>query len=545
MSSLSNILLDKEILLESGTNELELLVFDVADYTFGINVAKVREVLPTAEITALPKAHPSIRGVFKLRNQVIPCVSLLTHLGIGATAENSESTLILTDFNQQQTGFLVDSVDRIFRLSWENILSVPGLEALSHTPVTALARCEDRLIVMLDFEMVLDDVTNQYFRTDQVANPMGLPREQLRILLAEDSPTVREAIGETLRGSGYTNLNFFENGAQAWTWIEQQFAETGRVEDIADLIIADVEMPQVDGFHLTKRIKTHDHMKRVPVLLYSSIITPDNQKKGQAVGANAQVAKPELHEVVRLADELISAAQRENRAEELRQVTDVAQTETVSNPAPGANAQSTAQEAPQPSTPAALDPPKAEASEPTRAVQPEPAQAAAPQPAEASAPVATEPESSTAGPLPEPSAPSKPIAIVPPPMSVGGKIWTTFHRELVQNTELLGSLIVRIEQGDHSDDTITQIMRTLHTIKSAAMVVPLNQISHCTHLMESLIEAAQKGQQAWDQTSLLKFAAWLQSIIAPPLDINVSLENGATLANDLQRALAVKEPAEG
>ena len=121
MTTLSHLLLDKEILLECGTNELELLVFDVADYTFGINVAKVREVLPAAAITRLPRAHGSIRGVFKLRDNVIPCVSLLDHLGIAPKGENRESTMILTDFNQQQTAFLVDAVERIHRLSREHI----------------------------------------------------------------------------------------------------------------------------------------------------------------------------------------------------------------------------------------------------------------------------------------------------------------------------------------------------------------------------------------------------------------------------------------
>ena len=291
MSSLSNILLDKEILLESGTNELELLVFSVADYTFGINVAKVREVLPWKEITSLPKAHPSICGVFKLRDQVIPCVSLSRHLGIEAASEERDSTIILTDFNQQQTAFVVDSVDRIYRLSWENILAVPGLDALSQTPVTALARHETRLIVMLDFEMMLDNVTSQFFRTDAIENPLGLPRENCRILLAEDSPTVREAIGTTLSNSGYTQVQIFENGGEAWKWIQEKFAENGRVEDDADIIISDVEMPQIDGFHLTKRIKEHQALAKLPVLLYSSIVTPDNLKKGKMVGANAQVSK--------------------------------------------------------------------------------------------------------------------------------------------------------------------------------------------------------------------------------------------------------------
>ncbi|MDZ7619001.1 MAG: chemotaxis protein, partial [Patescibacteria group bacterium] len=369
-TTMSNLLLDKEILLESGTNELELLVFDVADYTFGINVAKVREVLPTAEITRLPKAHSSVRGVFKLRNRVIPCVSLLDHLGIEPTQPNSESTMILSDFNQQQTAFLVDSVERIHRLSWENILSVPGLEALSHTPVTALARCDNRLIVMLDFEMILDDVTDQYFRTDSVDNPMGLPREKLRIVLAEDSPTVREAVTTTLRNSGYKCLHYFENGAEAWKWIEQQLAKSGGEGDIADLIISDVEMPQVDGFHLTKRIKSHPTLRKVPVLLYSSIITPDNFKKGQAVGADAQIAKPELKRIVALADELIAAAQKEGRAEGLRKVAGMIDTPAES---PVQTAKPAAAPTPTPAvsaTPATTMPPQR--MEPTQPTAPQP-----------------------------------------------------------------------------------------------------------------------------------------------------------------------------
>ena len=492
MSSLSNILLDKEILLESGTNELELLVFEVADYTFGINVAKVREVLPTTEITALPKAHPAIRGVFKLRNQVIPCVSLLTHLGISPTSDHPESTMILTDFNQQQTAFMVDAVDRIYRLSWENILSVPGLEALSHTPVTALARCDDRLIVMLDFEMVLDDVTSQLFRTDSVDNPLGLPRETLRIILAEDSPTVREAIGTTLRASGYTQLLFYENGLEAWKGMEERLIETGSAEKVADLVISDVEMPQVDGFHLTKRIKQHPQLKNTPVLLYSSIVTPDNHKKGVAVGADAQVSKPELSEVVRLADELISSAQQENRASGLRAI----------------------------AAAAAMHPVKAET-----AVEPPAAREPAP-------PVSTDsaPPCGQTGP---PPAPTSIPSTVPSPGNVRPQLWLTFHRELTTHAAHLRALFLRSESGDRGDELFIEIQRTLHTIKSAAMVVPLEPVSRCTHLAESLMESARGDRSRWPQAQLWRYQVWIESLVAPPLDIAHSLEAGAQIEAEL------------
>jgi len=491
MSSMSNILLDKEILLESGTNELELLVFDVADYTFGINVAKVREVLPTVKITGLPRAHSSIRGVFKLRDNVIPSVSLLDHLGIESTRENPESNMILTDFNQQQTAFLVDQVDRIYRLSWENILAMPGLEAFSHTPVTALARSEDRLVVMLDFEMILDDVTEQYFRTDAVDNPLGLPREKLKILLAEDSPTVREAIGNTLRASGYTQLRFFDNGAEAWDWMDRTLTSTERIEDVCDLVISDVEMPQVDGFHLTKRIKQHSVLKQLPVLLYSSIVTPDNRKKGTAVGADAQVSKPELNEVVGLADELISTARREHRAAALRKVTGAAQAQMAATVA------NSAENAPTPSEP--------------------PAEPPVEQPA---------------GPPSEPQTADR-QAEPPCPQGVDAHLWHTFQRELIGRTAHLRELLNRSADGDRGDELFREIARTLHTVKSASMVIPLDQVTRCTHLIESLLEAAREDRDKWPQDGLQKYLAWLETLLSPPGDTDAALATSDQLEAEL------------
>ncbi len=464
MSSLSNILLDKEILLESGTNELELLVFTVADYTFGINVAKVREVLPWKEITSLPKAHPSIYGVFKLREQVIPCVSLSRHLGIKTDREDRDSTIILTDFNQQQTAFVVDSVDRIYRLSWENILAVPGLDALSQTPVTALARHEDRLIVMLDFEMMLDTVTSQFFRTDAIDNPLGLPRETCRILLAEDSPTVREAIGSTLRKSGYTQVKLFDNGGEAWKYIQEKFSQRGRVEDVGDIIISDVEMPQIDGFHLTKKIKEHQELAKLPVLLYSSIVTPDNFKKGKIVGANAQVSKPELSRVVELVDELISEYQQSCRATELETVTKAAKSIDVNGQEPAQNTTGGA------------------------AVN-----------------TSDTPEAGQA------------------PHGVSPSLWSTFQRELKSHAMRLNQLFNSLDTENHNDELPREILRTLHTIKSASMVVPLEPLTRCTHLAEGLIQAAGSNPELWQSEGLAEYLSWLEAITGAATDIDTTL----------------------
>lgn len=509
MSSLSNILLDKEILLESGTNELELLVFSVADYTFGINVAKVREVLPWKEITRLPKAHPSICGVFKLREHVIPCVSLGRHLGIKAYSEDSESTIILTDFNQQQTAFIVDSVDRIYRLSWENILAVPGLDALSQTPVTALARHNERLIVMLDFEMMLDNVTSQFFRTDAVDNPLGLPRENCRILLAEDSPTVREAIGMTLRNSGYTQVEIFENGGEAWKSIQEKFSKRGRVEDVADIIISDVEMPQIDGFHLTKLIKEHKELAKLPVLLYSSIVTPDNHKKGQIVGADAQVSKPELARVVEIVDELITKYQQSRRATELESVTKAAE------PTPAA------------STPAASTPAASPTPEPTVQETPQSRETAKVQEMPAANPTAS-------GGLDVNIFQNQ--AANETPNGVSPSLWSTFRQELKSHAMRLNQLFNCLDTESHNEELHRDILRTLHTIKSASMVVPLEPVTRCTHLAEGLIAAAQRNPELWQCEGLAEYLSWLESITNASVDIDTTL--GASF--ELETLLSVQ-----
>lgn len=558
MSSMSNILLDKEILLESGTNELEVLVFKVADYTFGINVAKVREVLPTAEITTLPKAHASVRGVFKLRNQVIPCVSLLDHLGISADSDKSESTMILTDLNKQQTAFLVDEVERIHRLSWESILAVPALDDLASTPVTALARCGERLIVMLDFEMILDDVTDQLFRTDEVANPMGLPREKLRVLLAEDSPTVRQAIGATLSASGYQHVTVFENGAEAWNWISRRIEETGRAEDVGDLLICDVEMPQVDGFHLTKQIKEHSLLRQIPVLLYSSIITPDNHKKGKAVGADAQVAKPELTKVVELADELIVAAQRDGRASALKEITEVAakpSAEAATTETP------TSCETPsnQPTTSSAAGPlvdqcepepptvPAAELFSNDASPQPD-SESAGQKSAETEEPVAPQQSALpsevnvTAAETPAakiPDFPTEDATTSPPPRNVDASLWRTFHRELTERTHTLEGLLRQVSSQERNEEQARQLARVLHTIKSASMVVPVDPVTRCTHLAESLLEKWRTGEDSSLRETLETYVGWLRALVSTPDQVDSILERASTLEGDMNASLQV------
>ena len=303
---------ENAILLQSGTNEVEVLVFRVGGFTLGINVAKVREVLTSPVVTALPDSHPSICGCFRLRDSVVPCLSLHKHLNEPPSCPPDEAVVILTEFNQHQIGFLVDVVERIHRISWTNVMAAPTIIAQSKAPVTAVSQIDGRLILMLDFEMIADQVALGESAGESIANELGVERGAQRVAIADDSATARNAVESTLRQSGYKDLHVFVNGAEAWNWLAAS-ADQRPGRPPIDLLISDVEMPQVDGFHLTKRIKDHPQLREIPVLLYSSILTPDNAKKGKAVSADAQIAKPELHRVIEMADKLIfAAAERSN-----------------------------------------------------------------------------------------------------------------------------------------------------------------------------------------------------------------------------------------
>jgi two-component system chemotaxis response regulator CheV len=504
-ANVGKILLDKEILLESGTNELEVLVFNVAEFCFGINVAKVREVFPRGNITALAKAHPSVRGVFRLRDQVVPCVSLVDHLGINSQGEDSESTLILTDFNQQQTAFLVDRVERIHRLSWEKVMAMPPLEALQSTPVTAVVHCDGRLVVMLDFEMIIDQVTRQAYRVGAIANTQNLPREQLRIIMCDDSPTIRQAVSTTLRASGYTRLEIFENGAQAWKWIEQRLAETGSAEGVADLIISDIEMPQIDGLHLTKRIKENAQLRNLPVLLYSSIVTPDNVKKGEAVGANMQISKPELNKIVEIADELIASFRQGGASAPA-----VSPTTPTLSAAP-AIAPVVENVKPAPAT-------VASAAEVAAPVSARPPVAAKPTPVATTGSVATPPAAKAEKPR------AKPPARVP--KGVNPQLWQTFVTELSDHVANLSRQLNDAATGaSFTDDETKEFFRTLHTIKSASMVIPCDPITHATHAIEDLLSPLRRTPAQWPQATLSNYVQWLDAVTSPLSDVNDALNS--------------------
>ncbi len=308
-----------DILLDAGTNELEVLVFQMGKGWFGVNVAKVREVIRPAKTIAAPHQHPSVVGMFNIRGHVLPIVDLGLHLELkpidqkGQTAAG-EGRVIITEFNGVRAGFLVDTVEQIHRLSWQKVRPSPDLsvgegthaDPAAHRVVsttTGIVELGSRLVLMLDFESVADAIlTSEKLHLTHVDNPDSIDRASKRVILAEDSPFMRELIARVFRDSGYTKAQMYSDGQAAWDAISS-FAAAG--EDI-HAIVSDIEMPRMDGLHLTKRVRELPGFGAVPVVLFSSLISDDNKKKGQQVGASAQIPKPELEEMVRIVDRVVS-----------------------------------------------------------------------------------------------------------------------------------------------------------------------------------------------------------------------------------------------
>ncbi len=296
-----------DILLDAGTNELEVLVFSIGSGKFGVNVAKVREVIRPVTTVESPGQHPSVIGIFNIRGSVIPVVDLAKHLSLqkawGTGANAPEGRIIITEFNGRRTGFMVDQVEQIYRMSWSKVRPAPDVGASTtgvNSATTGIIEIGGHLVLMVDFESVSDAILLQEkLRVESVPNDMNVDRGSKRVILCEDSPFMRHIMSKVLRQSGYTRLEVFSDGEQAW----QAISAGG---DRIDAVVSDIEMPRMDGLHLTKRIKSGDATKGIPVILFSSLISEDNRKKGQQVGADVQIPKPELPEMVRLVDKVVS-----------------------------------------------------------------------------------------------------------------------------------------------------------------------------------------------------------------------------------------------
>ena len=296
--------MDTNILLESGTNELEVLEFTLGNNYYGINVAKIREILTYQPVTPIPNAHPCVEGIFMPRDTMMTVVNLKRCLGMPDGED--EGLFIITNFNKLNIAFHVDQVIGIHRVSWEDIIKPDStINTEDNSASTGVIKLEGKLVVILDFEKIVTDISPETgLKVSDVDNMPDRERSDSTILIAEDSPLLSKLITDCLRKAGYTKLIITANGQEAWDKLTEM-KKAGTVKQDVQCIITDIEMPLMDGHRLTKLIKSDDATANIPVVIFSSLVNDEMRRKGEALGANAQLSKPEIGNLVKVVDSLV------------------------------------------------------------------------------------------------------------------------------------------------------------------------------------------------------------------------------------------------
>ncbi len=297
--------METKILLENGTNELEVLEFVVDGNSYGINVAKIREIIPYQPITPVPNAHPSVEGIFMPRDDMITAIDLRNCLQRGQS--NPGGLFIITSFNKLDIAFHVDSVIGIHRVSWVDIIKPGATVTTAEDGIsTGIIKIDGKLIIILDFEKIITDINPETGLKVTEIDALGVREEtSIPILIAEDSSLLRKLICDSLRKAGYDNIVKTENGEEAWEYITK-CRDAGTLDDDVKLLITDIEMPLMDGHRLTKLVKSDDTTKQIPVIIFSSLVNDEMRKKGEDLGADAQLSKPEIGNLVKVIDQLLS-----------------------------------------------------------------------------------------------------------------------------------------------------------------------------------------------------------------------------------------------
>ncbi len=326
------------ILLEAGTNELEIVEFfldelvqegDVTQVTaegqpepgklyrgyYGVNVAKVLEIIRMPNVTELPEVqHPSVLGAFNLRTRIIPLVDLALWLGKEHPAQADQPKTIVTEFNNVTTAFMVSGVNRIHRISWEQV-EPPNkyVSQISNNTVIGVIQLENRIVFLLDLEKVVANLNPKLgLRLDDLGE--NWTNTGYHALIADDSALIREMLRDLMEKAGFV-VEVVTNGRDAWERLmnfKKSSEETGRpITDYIHVVVSDIEMPIMDGLNLTSRIKDDTVLKRLPVLLFSSLITDKLRYRGESVGADDQISKPEVTQLAQRAVALIKAREEE------------------------------------------------------------------------------------------------------------------------------------------------------------------------------------------------------------------------------------------
>lgn len=294
------------ILLESGTNELEILEFRVGKNYYGINVAKIREIISYQVPTPIPNSDPRIEGIFMPRDEIISIVDLAEVMHLEKTEVVENDMYIVTNFNQLNTAFHVNAVLGIHRVSWTDIVKPDStVNTNGEGMATGIIRIDGKLIIILDFEKIVSEINPETgLKLSDVERMGNRTRNESPILIAEDSPLLSKMIVNCLTQAGYTNLTTTDNGQECWDRLNQ-YKSSGNIDDKVACIITDIEMPQMDGHRLTKLVKESDDFQHLPLIIFSSLVNDEMRRKGEQLGADAQLSKPEIGQLVEAIDKLL------------------------------------------------------------------------------------------------------------------------------------------------------------------------------------------------------------------------------------------------
>ncbi len=306
---------DDKILTEVGTNEWQVVVFLLGEQAFAINVDKTREILRWTGVRPVPQSHPAMLGITTVRGEVIPLIDLRTYLGIDSERERDLDKVIVAEFNKMKLGFVVDGVERIYRISSEEMDSTLSGSFLGDDSLYVIKR-EGRNILLLDYERIVQVVNPKIAeayhldpkrdRRNVLPPDLGDPNDY-KILVAEDSPLIRKLIQDALGVGGFHNVELVSHGKAAWDRLVDP-------DEHFDLLITDIEMPKMDGLTLTRRLREDDRFATMKIIVYSSIMAEDIRRKAASVGADFQITKPEIgslvDEVCRLLAEAKAAGKR-------------------------------------------------------------------------------------------------------------------------------------------------------------------------------------------------------------------------------------------
>ncbi len=289
--------------MDSGTNELKIVKFEVGVNTFGINVMKVREIIQPVDVTSVPQSHKDVEGMIKLRGEILPVISLYSFFGVDAEGAKDDK-YIVTEFNKRKIVFHVGSVSQIHRVSWEAIEKPTSLNQGMERHLTGIIKLEDTMIFLPDYEKIIYDIESASGVETYHVHQEGFDERRAgkKLIIVEDSPLLMRLLTDELTEAGYSEIVTFENGKEAYDYVVELTDNGENLSDHIDMIISDIEMPKMDGHRLTKLLKDNPQSSDVPIMIFSSLITDDLRHRGEVVGADEQISKPEISELIKKVD---------------------------------------------------------------------------------------------------------------------------------------------------------------------------------------------------------------------------------------------------